>query len=283
MSAKKTPPAVKTILVPTDFSDKANKAIDFATLIGSKSKTRLVLLHVLELPYGTNMQIDKIRREYEKGAKISLKQAVDRAKVNLTGKRSVKIETMIRVGAPVTTIVKVAAELKADLICMGNRITTGLRRLVFDTNTSGVIDLANCPVLAATSKLPEVKLERMMFATDFKENDINVLKKATALAKPFKSAVHVLHINTKTSFDEKLRFIGFESLTRQAVDYKNLHFKAMQNPDVEEGLDKAIVEIYPDLIILIHQNRSFLDAVFGSNVVDDLVYRAEIPVLVYPV
>jgi len=283
MADKKEKTGLKTILVPTDFSDKATRAIDFATLIAAKTKARLVLLHVLELPYGTNLQIDKIRREYERGAKISLKQAVDRIKVNLTGTRSVKIETTIRVGAPVTTIIKVAAELNADLICMGNRITSGLRRFVFDTNTSGVIDLANCPVLAATSKLPEVKLDTMMFATDFKENDIAVLQKATTLAKTFKSSVHVLHINTKTGFDEKLRAIGFESLTRKAVDYKNLHFKAVKNNDVELGLDKAIVEIHPDLIILIHQNRSFLDAVFGSNVVDDLVYRAEIPVLVYPV
>lgn len=197
--------------------------------------------------------------------------------------RSVKVESLMRIGAAVTTIVKVAAEFNADLICMGNRITSGLRRFVFDTTTSGVIDLVSCPVLAATSKLPEVKLERLMFATDFKENDLAVLQKATTLAKEFKSSLHVLHIKTKPSFDEKLRCIGFESLTRKAVDYKNLHFRSMQNSDVEEGLDKAIAEIYPDLIILIHQNRSFLDAVFGSNVVDELVYRAEIPVLVYPV
>jgi len=166
---------------------------------------------------------------------------------------------------------------------MGNRITSGLRRFVFDTTTSGVIDLTSCPVLATTSKLPEVKLERMLFATDFKENDLHILKKATDLAREFKSFIYVLHIRTKPSFDEKLRCIGFETLTRKVVDYKNLHFKQFQSSDVEEGFDKAIAEIYPDLIILTHQNRSFFDAVFGSNVVDDLVYRAEIPVLVYPV
>lgn len=83
MAVKKVVSSVKTILVPTDFSDKANKAIDFATLIASKTKAKIVLLHVVELPYGTNLQIDKIRREYEKGAKPALKQSVDRAKTNL--------------------------------------------------------------------------------------------------------------------------------------------------------------------------------------------------------
>lgn len=282
MAEKKVKSAIQTILVPTDFSEKANRAIDYATLIASKTKARIVLLHVIELPHGTNIQQDKIRREHEKVSKPALKEAQERAKLNLAGSKS-KVESILRIGAAVTTIIQTAAELNADLICMGNRITTGLRRFVFDTTTSGVIDLTSCPVLATTSKLPEVKLERMIFATDFKENDLNVLKKATTLAKEFKSSLHVLHIKTKPSFDEKLRCIGFETLTRKAVDYKNLHFMELRNNDVEEGLDKAIAEIYPHLVILIHQNRSFFDAVFGSNVVDDLVYRAEIPVLVYPV
>jgi len=282
MADKKEKTGLKTILVPTDFSDKANRAIDFAVMIAGNTKARIVLLHVIELPHGTNIQQDKIRKEHEKVSKPALKEAQERAKTKLVGTK-IKVETLLRVGAPVTVIIKTAAEIKADLICMGNRITTGLRRFVFDTTTSGVIDLTSCPVLATTSKLPEVKLDRLLFATDFKENDLSVLQKATILAREFKSTIHVLHIKTKPTFDEKLRCIGFESLTRKAVDYKNLHFKSMQNNDVEDGLDKAIAEIYPDLIILIHQNRSFLDAVFGSNVVDDLVYRAEIPVLVYPV
>jgi len=282
MADKKEKSTVKTILVPTDFSDKANRAIDYAVLIAAKSKARIVLLHVIELPYGTNLQQEKIRKEYEKVSKPSLKAAEQRVKIGLKGAR-VKVEGLMRMGAPVTTIVQMANELQVDLICMGNRITSGLRRFVFDTTTSGVIDLTSCPVLATTSKLPEVKLERMLFATDFKENDLHILKKATDLAREFKSFIYVLHIRTKPSFDEKLRCIGFETLTRKVVDYKNLHFKQFQSSDVEEGFDKAIAEIYPDLIILTHQNRSFFDAVFGSNVVDDLVYRAEIPVLVYPV
>jgi len=282
MAEKRVKKPARTILVPTDFSDKANRAIDYAALIAGKSKARIVLLHVIELPHGTRIQQDKIRSELEKVSKPALKEAIIRAKSGLPGGKG-KVESMMRTGAPVTTIITVANELNAELICMGNRITSGLRRFVFDTTTSGVIDLTSCPVLATTSKLPEVKLDRLLFATDFKENDLNVLKKATVLAKEFKSSLHVLHVKTTTTFDEQLRCIGFEALTRKAVSYKNLHFKQLQNNDVEEGLEKAIAEIYPHLVILIHQNRSFLDAVFGSNVVDDLVYRAEVPVLVYPV
>lgn len=277
--AEKNSKSTRYILVPTDFSDKANRAVDYAAIIASRIKARIILLHVIELPHGTNLQKDKIRSEHEKLSRPQLKMAVERIKTY----GRLKVETLVRIGAPVTTIVATANEFKVELICMGNRITSGLRRFVFDTTTSGVIDLSSCPVLATTAKLPEIKLERMLFATDYKENDLNILKKATSLAKDFSSEMHVIHVSTRPGFDAKLRAIGFESLIRKTNNYKKLHFKQLQNSDVEEGIDKAIAEIYPHLVILVHQNRSFLDAVFGSNVIDDLIYRAEIPVLVYPV
>ncbi len=279
MAEKSPKKPVRTILVPTDFSDKANRAIDYAVLIAKHNKARIVLLHVIELPNGTNLQKDKIRLEHEKVSKPQLKEAVQRVKVQ----GRIKVESIIRIGASVSTIVATAHEVNAELICMGNRIASGLRRLVFDTTTSGVIDLSPCPVLATTSKLPEVRINRALFATDYKANDLQILKKATKLVSEFKAELQVLHIQTRDTFDEQLRDIGFQTLARKEIKYKGLHFMQLKNSDVEEGLEKAIQTVSPDLVVLTHQNRSFIDAVFGSNVVDELVYRAEIPVLVYPV
>ncbi len=279
MAEKSPKKPVRTILVPTDFSDKANRAIDYAVLIAKHNKARIVLLHVIELPNGTNLQKDKIRSEHEKVSKPQLKEAVQRVKVQ----GRIKVESIIRIGASVSTIVATAHEVNAELICMGNRIASGLRRLVFDTTTSGVIDLSPCPVLATTSKLPEVRINRALFATDYKANDLQILKKATKLVSEFKGELQVLHIQTRDTFDEQLRDIGFQTLARKEIKYKGLHFMQLKNSDVEEGLEKAIQAVSPDLVVLTHQNRSFIDAVFGSNVVDELVYRAEIPVLVYPV
>lgn len=279
MAEKPPKKPARTILVPTDFSDKANRAIDYAVLIAKHNKARIVLLHVIELPNGTSLQKDKIRTEHEKVSKPQLKEASQRIK----SQGRTKVESMIRIGAPVSTIVATARELNAELICMGNRIASGLRRLVFDTTTSGVIDLSPCPVLATTSKLPEVRINRALFATDYKANDLQILKKATKLVSEFKAELQVLHIQTRETFDEQLRDIGFQTLARKEIKYKGLHFTQLKNSDVEEGLEKAIQAVSPDLVVLTHQNRSFIDAVFGSNVVDELVYRAEIPVLVYPV
>ncbi len=279
MAEKPPKKPVRTILVPTDFSGKANRAIDYAVLIAKHNKARIVLLHVIELPNGTNLQKDKIRSEHEKVSKPQLKEAVQRVKVQ----GRIKVESIIRIGASVSTIVATAHEVNAELICMGNRIASVLRRLVFDTTTSGVIDLSPCPVLATTSKLPEVRINRALFATDYKANDLQILKKATKLVSEFKGELQVLHIQTRDTFDEQLRDIGFQTLARKEIKYKGLHFMQLKNSDVEEGLEKAIQAVSPDLVVLTHQNRSFIDAVFGSNVVDELVYRAEIPVLVYPV
>jgi nucleotide-binding universal stress UspA family protein len=274
--------SLKKILVPTDFSDKANRALEIACELARVTRCSLTILHVIELPYSTELRKAKLRQELEKSAKPALKETVKRAK-SMLSRLKIDIKEQMVVGNPVHGIVQEASAGGYDLICMGNRITSGLRRLVFDNTTSGVIDLANCPVLATTSKHPSIQLSSMLFGTDYREGDLSILSKVCALANDLKSTLSVVHISKKKGFEEKLRSAGFETLTRQKVAYKDLRFQQFYNADVDSGIEKAIKDINAGLIILSREHRGILDTLFGSDVIDDLVYKVEVPVLVYPI
>jgi len=274
--------SLKKILVPTDFSEKANRALEIACELARVTRCSLTILHVIELPYSTELRKAKLRQELEKSAKPALKETVKKAKNSLS-RLKVDIKELLIIGNPVNGIVQEASAGGYDLICMGNRITSGLRRLVFDNTTSGVIDLSNVPVLATTSKQPNIKLGSMLFGTDFREGDLNILGKVCALANDLKSTLSVVHVSKKKGFEEMLRFSGFEALGRQRVAYKDIHFEHFYNSDVDSGIENAIKDINAGLIILSREHRSIFDTLFGSDVIDDLVYKVEVPVLVYPI
>lgn len=279
---KNTTTVVAKILVATDFSDKAQKALDIACTLARTTRAEITLLHVIELPYSTEIRKEKLRQELEKSAKPALKEEVKRAKSQLA-RLKVKVDSQLIVGNAVHAIVHEAGRGKYDLICMGNRITGGLRRLVFDNTTSGVIDLSPIPVLATTAKRADINLQTMLMGTEFKPGDLQVLRRICKLSAELKSQMHVVHVSRKLSFDDQLRMAGFESLSRASIDYKGLHFHALVSSDVEKGIEKAIHDIDAGLIILSREQRSFLDAIMGSDVIDDLVYQVEIPVLVFPI
>jgi nucleotide-binding universal stress UspA family protein len=274
--------SLKKILVPTDFSEKANRALEIACELARVTRCSLTILHVIELPYSTELRKAKLRQELEKSAKPALKETVKKAKNSLS-RLKVDIKELLIIGNPVNGIVQEASAGGYDLICMGNRITSGLRRLVFDNTTSGVIDLSNVPVLATTSKQPNIELGSMLFGTDFREGDLNILGKVCALANDLKSTLSVVHVSKKKGFEEMLRFSGFEALGRQRVAYKDIHFEHFYNSDVDSGIENTIKDINAGLIILSREHRSIFDTLFGSDVIDDLVYKVEVPVLVYPI
>lgn len=278
----KKPSVVQKILVPTDFSPKAEQALKIACDLAKVTRAEIVILHTLDLPYSTELRKEKLRNELEKSAKPALKEQVKRAKTELA-RLKVAVSSKLVNGNPIQAIVKEAAEGKYDLICMGNRISSRLRRFVFDNVTNGVIDLSPCPVLATTDKVKGVNLRSMVFGTDFREGDLNILVRISKLASELKSHINVVHVCKKKSFEEEVKIAGFAALANAKVGYNDMAFHQFIDSDIDDGIEAAIQAMNAGLVILSREHRSFLDALFGSDVIDDMVYKAEIPVLVFPI
>lgn len=278
----KKPSVVQKILVPTDFGSKAVQALQIACYLARITRAEITILHAIDLPYSTELRKDKLRNELEKAARPALKEQINLAKAQLS-RLKIKINGKLVTGNAIQSIVKEAADGKYDLICMGNRINSGIRRFVFDNTTNGVIDLASCPVLATTDKLKEINLKNMVFGTDFREGDLNILLRISRLARELKSHIDVVHVCKRQSFEEELKLAGFESIASKKVTYKDIKFHQFMDSDVDEGIEAAIKAMQAGLVILSREHRTFLDALFGSDVIDDLVYKAEIPVLIFPI
>ena len=144
--------AWKTILVPHDFSASANHATaiarDEAKLHGSK----LVLLHVIELPY--QLSPDAVIVPETSGAPISVREyAVQNAEAHLQdiadrlAKDGVGATCVVEVGHPVDEITRRIDEGGIDLVVMGTHGRTGIRKLIAGSVTERVVRASTVPVL----------------------------------------------------------------------------------------------------------------------------------------
>jgi nucleotide-binding universal stress UspA family protein len=138
------------VLVPTDFSESAEHALDLAAQLVLPDGA-ITLLHVIELPFGyvgEPLAAD-FARDLDKHSRAALDKAVSR----LTSKVAVPVATSSRIGRPgVQTLAALDQDRSIDLVVMGSRGRTGIRRAVLGSVAEKVVRHARCPVLVVRTR-----------------------------------------------------------------------------------------------------------------------------------
>jgi universal stress protein A len=141
---------VDTILVPTDFSSDAEKALETATDLAKQFGAKLVLLHAyhIEVPLayagfeGGVVLPPTFQQEVSDAASKRVQELAKTAAASGVEARGIAVSE-----PPSIAIVAEAEELPADLIVIGTRGLTGLKHVVLGSVAERVVRHAPCPVL----------------------------------------------------------------------------------------------------------------------------------------
>jgi nucleotide-binding universal stress UspA family protein len=137
---------IKKILVPTDGSGHARKAIEFACDIALKYEARLYLVHVVSPPpalfHEGAFAVPDLQKALEEDGKKIIMEAEGQAKK--CGAKDVRSD-LIR-GNPTNGIIEFAKTEGVDMIVMGNRGLTAIKEFVLGSVSHRVGHLADCTV-----------------------------------------------------------------------------------------------------------------------------------------
>ena len=140
---------LKRIIVPLDGSDSSFRAAKYAIKIAKMANAEIIFMHaVVNPPYGEGRGAGIMITAYIKEARELAELWYVNAG-NMTSKVGVKFvaETILDVASAADSIVNYAESKKADLIVIGTKGRTGLKRLLLGSVASGVVTHASCPVL----------------------------------------------------------------------------------------------------------------------------------------
>ena len=141
---------IETILVATDFSDTAKKAMDTAIDMARHFEAQLVILHAynVEIPIASPMMTggyilpDGFFEEIGKQARLQ----VEAAAKEVSDKGVAAVGVAIDEPAALA-IVDEAKRRNADMIVMGTRGLTGIKHMALGSIADKVVRTAPCPVL----------------------------------------------------------------------------------------------------------------------------------------
>ena len=155
-------PHVTRILVPTDFSETADAALEYAKTLATNLGASVHLLHVFQDPNVPAAYANEVfvpppdLREHDLAA----------ARTNLLKRMSAEDETRfagthaIVEGLTAKEIVKYAEQYAIDLIVMGTHGRRGVAHLLLGSVAEHVVRTARCPVLTVRHAEDGTKAER---------------------------------------------------------------------------------------------------------------------------
>jgi nucleotide-binding universal stress UspA family protein len=182
----------KRILVATDFSEQAGRALEAAIALASRSQAELHLVHALEValplfePYAVVLPADWIG-EARRLAQEKLEEAQARVKARgLSG--SVQIGDVPAAHA----IAEHARAIGADLVVLGTHGHTGLKHVLLGSVAERTVEYAPCSVWTVKGSAG-ASPRTIVAGTDFSDAGGRAVAVAAEWARSFGARLHVVH------------------------------------------------------------------------------------------
>ncbi|MBS7649869.1 MAG: universal stress protein [Candidatus Bathyarchaeia archaeon] len=134
---------MKKLLVPVDGSESSNMAVKYACEIAHKFGSEITLLCVIPPPIvlGVEAGVIDYRPLEESGRTV-----IEKAK-RMVESAGLSASTRLETGQVADIIVNIAKEEKTDLIIIGSRGLSGVKRFLLGSVSNRVSHHAPCPVL----------------------------------------------------------------------------------------------------------------------------------------
>lgn len=275
---------MKTILVPTDFSECASAAFGYAALIAKKTGAQIYLMHVLDVPFAKTTSTGGINIEnhsdvpYMMGAMKMTKIKMKKIKSSPVFKNC-DVKDVIEIGFISQKINEAAKKYKADMIVMGTHGSRGIDEILIGSNAEHVVRNARVPVLSVKEKITNPKLETIVFASDFSEEGFTVFPILKKFAEPLGAKLNLMKVVTRYDFEttrETQRQIHRFKRRADAFDYPVFIY---YDDYKQEGIRRYADSIHADMIALGTHGRHGLSHFFKGSIAEDMVNHSSLPVL----
>jgi len=293
---------MKKILVPTDFSSNALKALEFAVHIAKKAKAEIILVHSCDLVTDTFQDQLTIKKEHNELILDKADKSLALLKKSIEDTENVTVQTRIYDGNVMDSILQAAEDHNADFIIIGTRGETELADRIFGSTTSNLLGKTNVPLIVV-SPLSEWEIsentldvstpgdthsfapDAILFATNHFEENTKLLNPIVDVARLFSSTIHVaVFMDTDYSgvYDYLYNtraldfYVEFLRRTYPGVSFRG---ELLEGKDFESTMEKYNDKNGVDLIAMITYPKTFWDRLLKKKVTKEMAFHSKIPVM----
>lgn len=272
---------MKRLLVPVDFSPRAEEALKVAAQIARKTGATIYLLHLIDLPsdevgmFHDGVPTGPAALILMQNAREKFKELLDKDYLH-----DIQVEDYVDFNKPFEGISDYAKEKNVDLIVMGSHGLSDIQSFFVGSNTEKVVRTSEIPVLVIKKPVENFDLKNVVFASNFQE-DICPLcfQKMTSFLKLYEPTVHLLRVNTQTGFmatyESEELINNFIKKINEAYPPEKITKNIYDDYSVQEGIFHFADKVGADLIALSTHGRQGILHFLQNSIAEDVVNKAE--------
>ncbi len=286
---------IKKILVPVDFSSCSLAAASYAVQVARQKGAKVTLIHVYFNPVTDPVSSDHF---YAFPANIaeSLNEIIDNCRTTMNNFMNqlnnymleheitgIQIETELVGGIAEETILDFSVAGGYDLLIIGVQGKVSSENWL-GSFTSEIINKSCIPVLAIPGNAfyKESMFKRLMYATNFDKSDGKAIRQLIKIAKPLETHIRIVHIddtndNPFINYDLahfKEKYVG-------EVEQVDMDFDLIVDKNLKRGIENYIRDQKIDIISVTSHKRNLLTSLFKPSLTKELLFRLEIPMLIF--
>ena len=251
----------KTIIVPVDFTEVSQFAIDQAVPISKILGTDFTLVHIVD--EGGLFKNDEKRKKEVEDATKRLEVMAEK----VYSENNVRPKLIARLGNIYSTINEIADELEARMILMGIHEFKGMQKIT-GSNALKVMAGSNVPYITIPAAYIKRDDNDIVFPVDHKIENKEKLIWANYMAKNFSSRIHIFTANHNDELLKKKTnanlIFAKKYLEEKKVDYEIT--TAEKGINFADGVVKFAKDINTNLIlIMITKEIGFQDYLLGAE------------------
>lgn len=273
---------IKKVLIPFDFSETADLALEHAVFMAKLHKAEIILVHVIEsysFTSAISSAFGKSQSEFEEKIESTAKDKLAKLAEKLHHDSGMKVIFRIENGKIYKKIINVAEELEVDIILMGTHGVSGFQDFLVGSNTYRVVMGASCPVISVQSHAKKIGFKDIVLPIDNSTSSRQKVRHCVEIAKHYNSIVHIAGLMTMSDVDMQRRF---EVKIHQVQSYLEEHeiahtvkiFKTDNSPTSTMNYSN---QINADLLIIMTDQEG--SGLFMGNYAQQLINQSKIPVM----
>ncbi|MBI2271417.1 MAG: universal stress protein [Bacteroidetes bacterium] len=282
---------MRTILVPTDFSECSADAVKYAIHFAEKTGRKLLFFHstFLLIPTRSSNTAHLNAVKSDKQTKLKMLTGfIEKIYRSLNIKRDENnTRFLVKFGnSVVENISEVIDEQFIDLIIIGTHGATGFRKVFVGSNTANVIEESYCPVLAIPHKYKFNGIKTIAYASSDLDNLKKELKKIIPVAKKLETSLEVFHITAgaESLIEKHEKFnseVFMKSLSR-LFKFHNMSLYVINGGKniLIDAIGNFVKHNKPDILTMLTHKRGFFEKIFNTSQTKEISYKLSVPLMV---
>lgn len=270
---------MKNIIVPTDYSENAVNAMQYAAAFAREAKARLILFHAFPYPVIPDLPADLLQQFVDESIAEHLKR-LGEIKQSIEKQYEVEVVCKAEAGSVMLNLLEIMGKENGDLVVMGLQGDNPALNVLMGSNTAEVLRRGEIPLLivpgTATFKTPK----RILFACDnpMIENPAT-LRPLKEIASFFAAEIEVYTLEKPSSIPGEVQKPRPSNLEEHFHGLKHV-YTFEREEGVRERILEAIGESQADLLAMIPHHRSVWDYLFDKSDTLSVALQTSVPMLV---